>query len=339
MVRIAVITATLFLGALAGFSQTVGDYRTTSTATSSWTSATNWERFDGSTWLTNSGAPVSTVGTTITVGRSMTTSSVLDIKGALIVNSGVTLTIGNTAAATGTTADFAVSSTGTLTNNGTITFATSGATVTNPIRLTVNGTLTNNGLLTITANNVVVTINGTLKNSLTVNSNATAKLVVSDGGTYEHLLTTSPGALPLADWKTNSTCLISGYTTNTTVPGRLNSSFGNFTWNTPALSVSEFNLGGQLIEVAGTLTISSTGSSVLYLGKSDSEPVVLSIGGDFIISGTSAVNVTQDALGNNISIGGNLTHSSSAALNAATGSGSTDISIGGNFKQWNFQCG
>lgn len=319
------------LGALAGFSQTVGDYRTSASATTAWALSTNWERFDGSTWVANSGAPVSTVGTTITVGRSMTTSSVLDIQGALVVNAGVTFTIGNTATATGNNPDFTVSSTGVVTNNGTITFATTGATLSNPIRLTINGTLTNSNTFTITANNIFVTVNGTLRNSSNVNANSVNKLTFSSGSIYEHLFTTTAGTLPLASWDTNSTCLISGYTTNTIVPGRLNSSFGNFTWSTPSLSVAEFNLGGQLIEVTGTLTVASTGSSVLYLGKSDSEPVVLSIGGDFIISGTSAVNVTQDALGNNISVAGNLTHSSSAAFNAATGVGSTDISIGGDF--------
>lgn len=326
MVRIAVITGILLLGTLAGFSQTAGDYRTSLSGNTAWTTASNWETYTGSAWTTTSTAPTGTVGTTITVRRNMTTATALNVEGTLIVNSAITLTIANTAA--GASSDFTVASTGTVTNNGTISFITN-ATVANPVRFTVDGTLTNNNTFTITASNIFVTVNGTLENSSNVNSSAAAKLTFASGSTYEHLLTTSAGNIPMATWDQASTCLVSGYTTNTTVPGRLGSSFGNFIWNTPSLTASEFNLGGQLTDVTGTLTIASTGSAILYLGKSDTEPVALNISGDFIISGTSAVDVTQDALGNSITVGGSLTHSSSVAFNAASGVGSTDITLGG----------
>ncbi len=261
----------------------------------------------------------------------MTTSTVLNIQGALVVNSGVTLTIGNPSTSTGANYDFVVSSTGTLTNNGTITFVTS-ATVVNPVRLRIDGTLINNNTFTINANNLFVTVNGTLKNS-SVNlntSNSPVKVEFTSGATYEHLLTTAAGNIPQATWAANSTCIISGYTTNTAVPGRLGSNFGNFIWNTPSLAVSQFNLGGQLINLQGTLSILSTGSSALYLGQSDSEPVGLTIGGDLVISGTSNVHIAQDALGNSVTVTGSIQHTSSSPFYASSGSGSTDITLGGN---------
>jgi hypothetical protein len=348
MVRIAVITATLFLGVVKGFSQTAGDYRTSGTTAGAWATIANWETFNGSTWVSATSAPTGAAGTTITIqsGKSITSTPTLSIAGALVINSTAQLSISNSA--TGSSADFTVASTGSITNNGTLVFAAgttsnltnlvvngsfiNGGTInilTSNTRLTVNGTLTNTNTLTINAANTITTVNGTLRNSATITS-TTARLVFASGGTYEHLFTTAAGSIPLATWDVNSTCLISGYTTNTAVPGRLGSTFGNFTWNTPSLTATEFNFGGQLMDVTGTLTITSTGSSVLYLGKGEAEPVVLNIGGDFIISGSSAVNVTQDAVGSSITIGGSLTHSSSVAFNAASGTGSTDITVSGN---------
>ncbi len=327
MKRIVVIVLATLMS-LSGYSQTLGDYQTTGTGSNSWSAISNWQTYNGTSWVAASNPPSGAAGTTITISRSMTTSTVLNIEGTLIVNPSITLTIGNPATSTGTNPDFIISSTGTVTNNGIITFVTTG-TVANPVRLTVNGTLVNNNTLTITTNNTFVTINGTLKNSSTVNANVAAKLTFANGATYEHLFTTTAGNIPQATWDSNSTCLISGFTTNTALPGRLGSAFGNFIWNTPSLAVTEFNLGGQLTQVTGTLTITSTGSAVLYLGKSETEPVALNIGGNFIVSGTSAVNITQDALGNSITIGGSLTHSSSVALNAATGTGAADITISG----------
>lgn len=277
MVRIAVITATLFLGALAGFSQTVGDYQTSNSGTTTWTAATNWQRYDGSAWVATATAPTGAEGTTITIRRSMatstSTSSLLNVTGTLVINPGITLTISNPAA--GTTSDFAITSTGSVINNGTIAFTA--GTSANPTRLEVNGTLTNNNLFTANSN-TVTTVNGVFKNAGTITSTAT-RLIFNSGSTYEHLFTTSAGTIPDAGWNANSTCLISGYTTNTTAPQRINSAFGNFTWNTPNLTAN-VDLGGVLTSVAGTLSVTSTGTGTLFFGSAE-----IAIGGNLICTG------------------------------------------------------
>ncbi len=347
MVRIAVITATLFLGVLKGFSQTAGDYRTTGATSSAWTSLATWQFFNGSTWAAATATPDGTSGTiTILSGKTVTTTP-LTISGTLVVNSGATLTIANNLNSP-TSADFTVS--GTLTNNGTLSLATSSSSA-NPTRLhidgamtnsgtlnmllsnnrlVVNGTLTNSGTITITSATAVATINGSFLNSSNNITSNSSRLVFESGSTYEHLFTTAAGKIPSASWSANSTCLISSYTTNTTYPGGLiGTDFGNFIWNTPSSTAATVNLGGQLTSVQGTLSILSTGSSALYFGQSDSEPVSLTIGGDLIISGTSNVHIAQDALGNAVTVTGNITHSSSSPFYAASGSGSTDITLSG----------
>lgn len=298
MVRIAVITATLFLGALAGFSQTVGDYRTRGTANGGWAAASSWETYTASGWVVATVPPPGTAGTTITIsGKSITTTPTITISGALVIAATGQLTISNSA--TGSTVDFTIASTGSITNNGTLALAQGASTtnlnnvvidgsftnagtisiLTNNTRLTINGTLTNTNTITLSATNTVTTINGTLRNSSNNITSTPARLSFGNGGIYEHLFTTSAGNIPDATWDANSTCLISGYTTNTSAPQRINSSFGNFTWNTPNLA-QNFDLGGLLTNVAGTLSIISTGSSTLSLGAAD-----ITIGGNLICTG------------------------------------------------------
>ena len=359
------------------FSQTSGDYR--SNAAGAWTTASTWQIYNGSGWVAATSSPTGAAGVTITIvsGKNVTGTPALTLAGNLVINSGAQLTIANPS--TGSTADFTVSSTGSITNNGTMLFTagtsgnltrlvvdgaftnagtvnmntmfvnlTVGGTLTNSNSfsisatndaLTINGTFTNTGSFTISnVSNTVVTVNGTVKNSNTFTSPGAAKLVFSNGSVYQHLFTTSAGNIPSATWGTTSTCLISGYTTNTTLPGNLSSSFGNFTWNTPLLA-QDFNLAAQLKAVHGTLTIASTGSGTLYLSKLSTEPLPLTVDGDFIISGTAKVNITQDAIGNSITIGGNFTHSSASVLTAASGTGSADFSIAGNLSSTGFNAG
>jgi hypothetical protein len=148
----------------------------------------------------------------------------------------------------------------------------------------VNGTLTNNNAFTANTN-TITTVNGIFKNFGTVTSTS-SRLTFASGSTYEHLFTNSAGNIPEATWNANSTCLISGYTTNTTVPQRINSTFGNFTWNTPNLA-QNFDLGGLLTDVTGTLSITSTGSSTLSLGAGD-----ITIGGNLICTGNVDASAT-----------------------------------------------
>lgn len=351
MVRIAVITATFFLGALAGFSQTVGDYRTVGSANGGWAAASSWETFTASGWVAATIPPTGAAGNTITIiGKTITTTPTLSISGALVIAANGQLTISNSA--TGSTVDFTIASTGSITNNGILAFAAgaSSSNVTNLVvngsftntgtislatshtRFTVNGTLTNTNTISLSGvSNCVTTINGILRNSGTINNSNPSRLVFSNGGMYEHLFTTSAGNIPEAVWNVSSTCLISGYTTNTTIPQRINSSFGNFTWNTPNLTVP-FDLGGLLTDVAGTLSVTSTGTGSLALGAAE-----INIGGDLVCSGNVDASastlvltnstVTQSIVGtvganniiinnpNGVNIEGNVSLTGSVMLN------------------------
>jgi hypothetical protein len=287
MKRIVVIVLATLIS-LSGYSQANGDYR--SNIAGAWATPGNWQRFDGSAWVTATAAPTGAAGTTITIqsGKNITTAQI-SLAGNLVINSGAQLSIGNT--------DFTISSTGKITNSGTLVFAA--GTAGNPTiltvdgsfdnagfinmntgfaRLVVNGTLTNTSTFTVSATTALATINGTFKNSGTTTSTI-ARLTFESGSIYEHLFTTTAGIIPAAAWNSNSTCLISSYTTNTSVPVRLDSDFGNFTWNTPALA-QDFNLNGVLSSVAGTLSIVSTGSSTLHLGSTE-----LIIGGNLSNAG------------------------------------------------------
>lgn len=348
MVRIGVITATLLLGVLKGFSQTAGDYRTTGAASSAWSSLATWQFYNGSSWVAASATPDGTAGRiTILSGKTVTSAPNLTIQGTLEINSSAVLTIANSVTSP-TAADFTIA--GTLINSGSLSFV-GGTSTANPTRLqidgsminsgtinmianftrlVVNGTLTNSGALAITSSSALVTVNGSFLNSSTNITSSASKLTFESGSTYEHRFTTTDGRIPAATWNSNSTCLISGYTTNTTYPGGLiGTNFSNFTWNTPSSTATNINLGGQLTSVQGNLSILSTGTSTLYLGQSDSEPVSLSIGGDLIISGTSNVHIAQDALGNSVTVAGSILHSSSSPFYASSGSGSTDITLSG----------
>jgi len=350
MVRIAVITATLFLGVLKGFSQTVGDYQTTGAATSAWSSLATWQYYNGANWVAATALPDGTAGRiTILSGKTVTAAPSLTHHGILEINSNAVLTIANSVTSA-TAADFTI--TGTLINNGSLSLSagTSAANptrfqidgsmtnsgtgtismISNHTRLVVNGTLTNSGALTITSSSAIANIYGSLLNSSNNITSNSSRLIFEIGSTYEHRFTIDNGKIPAASWKPNSTCLISGYTTNTNPPGGLiGSTFGDFTWNTPSSTATSINLGGQLANVQGNLSILSTGLSTLYLGRIDSEPVNLNIGGDLIISGTSTVHISQDALGNSVIVAGSIQHSSSSPFYASSGSGSTDITLSG----------
>ncbi|MEM9858097.1 MAG: T9SS type A sorting domain-containing protein [Bacteroidota bacterium] len=173
--------------------------------------------------------------------------------------------------------------------------------------LTINGTVNNNGILTITfdpppppISNATVQVNGILANNATINNASTSRLFFNDGSTYDHQYTTTAGTIPTATWSSNSTLLISGYTTNTSPPAGLNQTFGNVTWNTPSLA--EFiDLNANLTTLNGDLRFIS---SPAYVSLTQSSALNILIGGDFEIGSefivTDAATVTLNIMGNMI---------------------------------------
>jgi hypothetical protein len=146
------------------YGQSIGDYQSNA-ATMNWSSTTQWQTWNGTTWVTTATPP-----TTITSGQTVTILS-----GHVVTNNITTISnSGNIVIA------------GTLTNAGTpLTNNATGL-------ITVNGTLTNNSTKTITNNGVLInnatlTNNGTINNNLTftVNSNSSngSTGTISNAGT------------------------------------------------------------------------------------------------------------------------------------------------------------
>lgn len=123
-------------------------------------------------------------------------------------------------------------------------------------------------------------VTGILKNSgiITVNG----KVVFNNGGVYQHLHTTNNGTIPTATWSTGSTCEISGFSSNSNLPGGTGQSFYNFTWNCPN-QTSSINFAGNFTTVKGNLSILNTGTGSLCLAGTSN--LNLAIAGNLIITG------------------------------------------------------
>ena len=118
----SMIIALVVMGVGFALAQNTDDYR--SAATGDWNAAATWEQYNGSTWVAASVAPDSSVGAvTIQSGHTVTVTAdqVVDSVevmggGALVVNAGVTVTIGYNNGLRGIDVD----TLGTATVNGTI---------------------------------------------------------------------------------------------------------------------------------------------------------------------------------------------------------------------------
>ena len=223
-----------------------------SAATGIWATVATWQMSldGGATWVASSVAPNDLLGpVTVLNAHTVTVNANLSIDETTI-NTGGTLT----------------HSTGTLTvENG------------NGMDLTNNGTLNANATLNV---------NGTLRSSSTFNKGVSGVITFNSGGVYEHFYSTTAGTIPTATWTTGSTCLVSGYTTNTAALNGLSQNFSNFTWNCPS-QTSAMNLNGLTI-ILGNLSIHSTGVGSISLASS-----FMSVVGDFLITGGNILNTNS----------------------------------------------
>lgn len=267
-----------------GLGQTTGQFR--SFQTGDWNNVNSWERFDGAVWVspapstpTSSAGPITILnGHTISITASVVADqTTIDVGGVLTINSGQELTI-----AAGAGED-----------------------------LIVNGQLNVIGILTIfndppppPVSSATVSVNGTLRNEGTINNPSTTRLFLNSGSVYEHAFTTSAGIIPLALWDDNSTCLISGYTSNSSPPANLNQAFGHFTWNTPSQEMF-IDLNGALVDVDGNLTFASAPA---YVYLTQSTPYTLNVAGNLNVGTefgfTADANATVNVTGNTLFSGG-----------------------------------
>ena len=173
-------------------------------------------------------------------------------------------------------------------------------------------------------------VSGIFKNAGTVSSSG-AVLAFQSGGKYQHDYTTTNGTIPTATWATGSICELTGYTTNTSIPGGISQTFSNFSWNCPNQTGS-FDLIASLLNIAGDLTIANTGTGNIQLDKQGNNNV-LTINGNLNVTGGTFYACTNGATvinvtGNYVQTGGNFNYN--RAGGTAYGNTSLVMTINGN---------
>jgi hypothetical protein len=160
---------------------------------------------------------------------------------------------------------------------------------------------------TLTINNgngVDLNVFGTLQTNSTSGTGGftnNGQIAIGNGGTFIYNIN-SIDAIPTATWDASSTCLITG-TTNS-VPGGLNQSFGNFTWNCASQSAT-IVLVGNLTSISGNFTIVNTNGQILR--GSETVAYILNIGGDFIqTGGIFDFHGTNDNISESVNLGGSF---------------------------------
>lgn len=123
----------------------------------------------------------------------------------------------------------------------------------NLLSIASGASLTTTSDFTVTATTVIV--EGNYNNRSTGAITSTAFTVY---GVYEHGI--NGGSLPTATWESGSTCLVTGWTNSAALNSSFSQDFYNFTWNCPG-QTTNVSFAGNVTSVAGTFTLTSTGSS------------------------------------------------------------------------------
>jgi hypothetical protein len=299
---------------------TLGDYR--SKATGSWTNASSWQKYNGTSWVDASAAPTTADGAinilsghTITISSNVTADNLtVDAGGTLQITSN-TLTVAN-----GTGTDIII--------DGTLI-------ITKDLNFNSNANMDVNGLVTLKStgginfnSGCLINVDGNFRREGGSVSLTSTYWSINNGGTYTHAL--NGGSLvPSASLKTGSTCEITGITT--TMPTNINQIFYNLTWNCPG-QLAGIDLSARLDFVNGDLTVASTGSGSLQLDYQGNNNL-LNIGGDLTISGGITYGCANGSA--IINIGGDYNHSGGSfnfnkAGVTAYGNTSTSLNISGN---------
>lgn len=215
----------------------------------------------------------------------------------------------------------------TIDNGGTLTIADDGTAA-------PDLTLFNNGV-----NFGFLQVSGTVigANGSTFSGTGTSNVSFLGGSIYRHAYTATEGSLPLATWNVASTVEITGYNASITATagGNWGQTFGNFTYNCAAQPfTSTVDFAGQLVSVAGNLTVSATNagpSSNGLITFSSGQNPTLNIGGNFTVSGTSRFYLSTSGTAT-VNVGGNVSITSTNTKGyGLTTSGTTILDIAGSF--------
>lgn len=312
-IRVRAINEGRLSTALTGTQTTnaISTYVWNQTGTADYATATNWTpnrttpdpsdilEFSNGATTTATGVTTQTIGRLLISGNTSVT---------LQSAATATLTIGG---GTGTDLDIPAGSSLILgsANSFTLTHASSAGNTSN-----IAGTLTvnaSNTYTTSTSANNITTVTGTLNNAGTING-ATAALLMNSGSTYNHNFTTSGGTIPTATWDVASTVSFTTYTSNSSAPGGIGQSFGNFTWNCTA-QTGNINFDNGSLVVRGTFTLAATNSGSVRLTGSTSRTVSFNnvnvSGGTLDFASGSGV-LTMRVFGTFNQSGGTITESS-----------------------------
>jgi hypothetical protein len=332
-----------------------GSQATTPASTYFWTGAAAGAEFNtGSNWNTaadGSGttrtSPQTTdilvidgAGTTAGAAASITVNASVSVGVLRITNStAVTLRSSNTTTRiltiTGGTGDeFDIQSGSSLImNNATSAAAiafSSGVGMTGNIAgtLTLGGS-TSNAVTTTGGTGTVVTVTGTgIVNNAAAMTSSAATLTFAGGATYNHQFTTTAGTIPSATWNAASNVNITGYTTSTSIGG-VGQTFGNFRWNCTAQTVN-LSLAGTVPTVAGTFTVTSTGTGTLRQNANSSSALVAAgfaqTGGTYDLSSGNGSGTLRVSGAFNRT-GGTLTETGTGANNLIEFNGVTNQAV------------
>ena len=160
--------------------------------------------------------------------------------------------------------------------------------------------------------NTAVTITGTVRSlSGRVGVYDSSKIVFASGSVYEHAC--NGGGIPKATWNTGSTCKITGFVSSPK-PNNENQNFYNVIWNCPGQTGNvDMGLTGA-DTIHGDLTVTSTGTSRVYLTSPTSAANPITIAGNIIVNGgtfssngsSSTATIVVNTLGNITVTAGNF---------------------------------
>jgi hypothetical protein len=301
-------------------------------ATKTWTGGTgtgmNWTI--GTNWSGNT-APIAGDDIVFNTAGTITFST---LPGANIAYNSITINQGNITLA-GTTRTFTLGGNAgvdfTIDNGASLTTTNVNITLANNATATIDGILTVSTGRTFNTNGtaVVSTVTGSIINNGTVTCTNATKLLFNDGSTYQHAI--NGGTIPTATWDANSNCNITGVTGTVPTVASFAQAFGNFTWNCTG-QTANISLNGNLTDVNGNLTISSTNTGSLRLSDNGTTATLdiagnfSQTGGNFYIAGTAGACTMTVTLHGNFSLSGGTFN-----INGSTGT--EVLNVAGNFSQ------
>jgi len=184
-------------------------------------------------------------------------------------------------------------------------------------------TITIGVALTI-SNGTSVIVNGFLKitgGGITAPTSVPA-FSFNSGGTYEHAM--NAGSIPVANWNTGSTCLITGTTSTNPSPPASGTTYYNYTWNCPG-QTGNLNVGWDNVTVNGDLTCSASGTpgGTVYWRLTNAATLrTITINGNVIVNGGNmTVSGSSGGAQYNVTVKGNIIVSNDGKLNLCAGSG------------------